>query len=62
MVQPRGAREQHSATELPVIMLAASSELSDINQALELGADALGQLAAVEVVQPGVGQLRHCTP
>lgn len=35
----RRLREQHSATELPVIMLAASSELSDINHALELGAN-----------------------
>lgn len=35
----RRVRQQYSATELPVIILAASSDKADINRSLELGAN-----------------------
>ena len=35
----RRVRQQYSATQLPVIMLAASSDKADINRTLELGAN-----------------------
>lgn len=35
----RRLRERYSATELPIIMLAASSDRSDINRSLDLGAN-----------------------
>lgn len=35
----RRVRQQYSVTELPVIILAASSDKADINRSLELGAN-----------------------